>query len=140
MVGHQPSPVQAIAVGARENGKLTGIRHESVSATSVFDNYIEYAALSTRSLWAASGGIFTNHKIVHANRNTPTAMRSPHEALGHFALESAMDELAYATGVDPVALRLENDTELDPYSGRPFSTRALRRCLVEGAERFGWDS
>ena len=51
-----------------------------------------------------------------------------------------MDELAYATGVDPVALRLENDTELDPYSGRPFSTRALRRCLVEGAERFGWDS
>jgi xanthine dehydrogenase YagR molybdenum-binding subunit len=28
------------------------------------------------------------------------------EAQGHFALESAMDELAYATGVDPVALRL----------------------------------
>ena len=49
-------------------------------------------------------------------------MRSPHEALGHFALESAMDELAYATGVDPVALRLLNDTEIDPLSGRPFST------------------
>ena len=49
------------------------------------------------------------------NRNTPTAMRSPHEALGHFALESAMDELAYATGVDPVALRLLNDTEIDPH-------------------------
>jgi xanthine dehydrogenase YagR molybdenum-binding subunit len=105
----------------------------------VFDNYIEYAALSTRSLWAASGGISTNHKVVHVNRNTPTAMRSPHEALGHFALESAMDELAYATGVDPVALRLLNDTEIDPYSGRPFSTRAMCKCLTEGAARFGWD-
>jgi xanthine dehydrogenase YagR molybdenum-binding subunit len=61
------------------------------------------------------------------------------EAQGHFALESAMDELAYATGVDPVELRLRNDTDIDPFSGRPFSTRALRKCLTEGAARFGWD-
>jgi len=60
------------------------------------------------------------------------------EAQGHFALECAMDELAYATGVDPVELRLRNDTDTDPYSGRPFSTRALRECLIEGAARFGW--
>ena len=139
MVGHQSATVQTIAIGARQDGKLIGIRHESVSASSMFDNYIEYAALSTRSLWAASDGISTNHKIVHANRNTPTAMRSPHEALGHFALESALDELAYATGVDPVALRLANDTEVDPHSGRPYSSRAMRQCLMEGAARFGWD-
>src|SRR5205807_9275529 len=110
-----------------------------LAPTPVFDNYIEYAALASRSLWAASGGILTNHRVVHVNRNTPTALRSPHEALGHFALEPAMDELAYATGVDPVALRLLNDTEVDPLSGRPFSTRAMRRCLIEGAARFGWD-
>jgi xanthine dehydrogenase YagR molybdenum-binding subunit len=61
------------------------------------------------------------------------------EAQGHFALECAMDELAYATGVDPVELRLRNDTDTDPYSGRPFSTRALRECLTKGAARFGWD-
>ena len=139
MVGHQPATIQTIALGAGKDGKLTGIRHDSISPTAVFDNYIEYAALSTRSLWAASQGISTNHKIVHVNRNTPTAMRSPHEALGHFALESAMDELAYTTGVDPVALRLRNDTEIDPHSGRPFSTRAMRKCLMEGAARFGWD-
>jgi xanthine dehydrogenase YagR molybdenum-binding subunit len=60
------------------------------------------------------------------------------EAQGHFALESAMDELAYATGVDPVELRLRNDTDTDPYSGRPFSTRALDECLTKGAARFGW--
>jgi xanthine dehydrogenase YagR molybdenum-binding subunit len=139
MAGHQPATIQTIALGATRDGKLTGIRHDSISPTPVFDDYIEYAALVTRSLWGASGGISTNHKVVHVNRNTPTAMRSPHEALGHFALESAMDELAYATGIDPVALRLLNDTEIDPYSGRPFSTRAMRKCLTQGAERFGWD-
>jgi xanthine dehydrogenase YagR molybdenum-binding subunit len=139
MVGHQAATIQTISLGADNAGQLTGIRHESISPTPVFDNYIEYAALSSRSLWAASGGIATNHKVVHVNRNTPTAMRSPHEALGHFALESAMDELAYATGIDPVELRLRNDTAIDPYSGRPFSTRAMRKCLVEGAARFGWE-
>lgn len=139
MVGHQPASIQTIALGAGKDGKLTGIRHESISPSAVFDNYIEYAALCPRSLWDASGGIWTNHKIVHVNRNTPTALRAPHEALGHFALESAMDELAYATGVDPVALRLLNDTDIDQDTGRPFSTRVMRKCLMEGAARFGWD-
>lgn len=138
MVGHQPATIQNIAIAADPAGKLTGIRHESITPTSVFDNYIEYAANVTRFLWPASGGIATVHKTLAVNRNTPTAMRSPHEALGHFALESAMDELAYATGIDPVQLRLLNDTDTDPFSKRPFSTRGIRRCLVEGGERFGW--
>jgi xanthine dehydrogenase YagR molybdenum-binding subunit len=139
MTGYQPASIQSIALGAERNGKLTGIRHGSITPTPVFDNYIEYAALCPRSLWAASGGISTNHKIVHVNRNTPTPLRAPHEALGHFALESALDELAYTIGVDPVSLRLRNDTEIDPLTGRPFSTRAMRKCLTEGAARFGWD-
>jgi len=139
MAGHQPASIQTIALGAGKDGKLTGIRHDSVSPTSMFDNYIEYAALCPRSLWSASGGISTNHKIVHVNRNTPTALRAPHEALGHFAMESALDELAYEAGVDPVALRLLNDTDTDPHTGRPFSSRAMRKCLTEGAARFDWD-
>jgi hypothetical protein len=138
MAGHQPATIQRIALGADGSGKLTGIQHESISPTSVFDNYIEYAANVTRSLWGASGGISTGHKIVNVNRNTPTAMRSPHEALGHVALECAMDELACAAGVDPIELRLLNDTSNDPHSGRPFSTRGMRQCLIEGAERFCW--
>jgi xanthine dehydrogenase YagR molybdenum-binding subunit len=139
MVGHQPATIQTITLAADKTGKLTGIRHDSISPTSVFDNYIEYAANASRSLWGASGGIATGHRIVHVNRNTPTVMRPPHEALGHFALEGAMDELAYAVDVDPVALRLLNDTSIDPNTGRPFSTRGMRRCLTEGAQRFGWD-
>jgi xanthine dehydrogenase YagR molybdenum-binding subunit len=139
MTGYQPASIQTIALGSRKDGKLTGIRHDSITPTSMFDNYIEYAALCPRSLWNASGGISTNHKIVHVNHNTPTPLRAPHEALGHFALECALDELAYETGVDPVTLRLRNDTETDPHTGRPFSTRAMRKCLTEGAVRFGWE-
>src|SRR5438445_1160078 len=139
MVGHQAATVQTITLGASRDGKLIGIRHESINPTSPFDDYVEYAAMASRHLWHASGGISTSHKIVHVNRNSPVVLRAPMEAQGHFALESAMDELAYATGVDPVELRLRNDTDTDPYSGRPFSTRALRECLTKGAARFGWD-
>jgi xanthine dehydrogenase YagR molybdenum-binding subunit len=139
MVGHQAATVQTIDLGADHDGKLRGIHHDSVNPTSVFDDYVEYAAMASRHLWRASGGISTSHRVVHVNRNSPVVLRAPMEAQGHFALESAMDELAYATGVDPVELRLRNDTDTDPYSGRPFSTRALNRCLTEGAARFGWD-
>jgi xanthine dehydrogenase YagR molybdenum-binding subunit len=139
MVGHQAAIVQTIALGADRNGKLAGIRHDSINPTSVFDDYVEYAAMVSRHLWGAGGGIATSHKLVHVNRNSPVVLRAPMEAQGHFALESAMDELAYATGVDPLELRLRNDTDTDPFSSRPFSTRALRQCLTEGAKRFGWD-
>jgi xanthine dehydrogenase YagR molybdenum-binding subunit len=139
MVGHQAATVQTIALGAERDGKLTGIRHDSVNPTSLFDDYVEYAAMASRHLWHASGGIATSHRVVHVNRNSPVVLRAPMEAQGHFALECAMDELACATGIDPVELRLRNDTETDPYSSRPFSTRALRECLTKGATRFGWD-
>jgi xanthine dehydrogenase YagR molybdenum-binding subunit len=139
MVGHQAATVQTIALGAERDGRLTGIRHDSVNPTSLFDDYVEYAAMASRHLWHASGGIATNHRVVHVNRNSPVVLRAPMEAQGHFSLECAMDELACTTGVDPVELRLRNDTETDPYSSRPFSTRALRECLTKGAARFGWD-
>jgi xanthine dehydrogenase YagR molybdenum-binding subunit len=139
MVGHQPATVQSVALGADRDGKLTGIRHDSVNPTSIFDDYVEYAAMASRHLWRASGGISTSHKVVHVNRNTPVVLRAPMEAQGHFALECAMDELSYATGVDPVELRLRNDSDTDPYSGRPFSSRDLRDCLTKGAARFGWE-
>ena len=139
MVGHQAGTVQTIALGANSDGNLSGIRHDSINPTSVFDDYVEYAAMASRHLWRASGGIATSHRVIHVNRNSPVVLRAPMEAQGHFALECAMDELAYATGIDPVELRLRNDTDTDPYSGRPFSTRALRECLTKGAARFGWD-
>src|SRR5207244_3161102 len=90
MAGHQAATVQTIALGAEHDGKLTGIRHDSINPTSLFDDYVEYASVASRHLWQASGGIATSHRVVHANRNSPVVLRAPMEAQGHFALECAM--------------------------------------------------
>jgi xanthine dehydrogenase YagR molybdenum-binding subunit len=65
-------------------------------------------------------------------------MRAPGEATGSIALESAIDEMAQACGMDPLAFRLKNYAEVEPISGKPFSSKALRDCYARGAERFGW--
>ena len=66
-------------------------------------------------------------------------MRAPGDAIGLLALECAMDELAEALRLDPVELRLRNDTQTDPERNRPFASRHLAEALREGAARFGWD-
>jgi xanthine dehydrogenase YagR molybdenum-binding subunit len=77
MVGHQAGTVQTIALGASSDGNLSGIRHDSIKPTSVFDDYVEYAAMASRHLWRASGGIATSRRVVHVNRNSPVVLRAP---------------------------------------------------------------
>ena len=66
-------------------------------------------------------------------------MRAPGDAIGIMALECAMDELADRLNLDPVELRLRNDTQSDPEHDLPFASRHLAECLREGAARFGWN-
>lgn len=138
MVGGRPQTRQHVALGASKKGRLTAVRHESTSSTSQFDVFVEAAALQARHLYACPN-IETKHRLVRLDIGTPTFMRAPGESSGSFALESAMDELAHALRMDPLALRLENYAETDPTEGKPFSSKALRECYLEGARRFGWD-
>ena len=78
-------------------------------------------------------------KRVRTDIGTPMFMRAPGEATGSIALESAIDEMAHACGMDPLAFRLKNYAEVEPISGKPFSSKALRECYRQGAERFGWE-
>ena len=135
--GYQPAMRNSVTLGAKRDGRLTAIRHETINVTSAFEDYIEHGVAGTRGLYAAPNRQFVT-KVEPANVGAPTPMRAPHEGPGMFALETAMDELAYAIGLDPVELRLANDTQVDPANGKPFSSRKLRECLMEGAERFGW--
>ena len=80
----------------------------------------------------------TVHRVVELDVPIPSWMRAPGEAPGMFALESGIDELAVATGIEPIELRLRNDTDTHPENGKPFSSRGLAECLRTGAERFGW--
>jgi xanthine dehydrogenase YagR molybdenum-binding subunit len=138
MVGGRPHTIQRVNLGATKDGRLTAVRHLSASATSKFDVFVEAAALVSRHLYACPN-IETKHRIARLDIGTPTFMRAPGESSGSFALESALDELAHAAGVDPLEVRLRNYAEADPTEGKPFSSKALRECYAEGARRFGWD-
>jgi xanthine dehydrogenase YagR molybdenum-binding subunit len=136
-VGGRPRTVQHVTLGAKKDGTLTAIRHVSTSATSELEEWMEPSAVQTRMLYASPNAV-TDHKLVRINMGTPTYMRAPGEASGTFAIESAMDEMAYALRMDPIAFRLKNYAEKDPQTGKPFSSKSLRRCYSVGSERFGW--
>ncbi|MFJ9342310.1 xanthine dehydrogenase family protein molybdopterin-binding subunit [Streptomyces sp. NPDC101733] len=137
IAGYRTPTVQRIRLGARADGRLSAVSHVSFEQTSLTSDHCEYPAAPTRTMYAAPNRE-TRHWRVRLHVPSPTWMRAPGECPGMFALESAMDELAFACSLDPVELRLRNDTPYDPHSGRPFSTRNLAACLRLGAERFGW--
>jgi len=136
--GHQPASRQTITLAAARDGRLAAIRHASVGPGSFVGNHIEGAAIGTRSIYACPN-IETSHRLLRLHRSEPTPMRAPLEGIGLAALEVAMDELACELGMDPLELRLRNYAEVDPADGKPFSSKKLRECYVEGARRFGWD-
>jgi xanthine dehydrogenase YagR molybdenum-binding subunit len=136
-VGARPQTHQHIVLGATADGKLTAIQHDVHAHTSTFEDFLEPSAVVTRMLYA-SPNLGTSHHLVPLSVGTPTFQRAPGEATGTFALEVAMDELAYKLNIDPVQLRLINYTDEDPQKKMPFSGKHLRECYQQGAERFGW--
>jgi xanthine dehydrogenase YagR molybdenum-binding subunit len=136
-VGGRPQTHQHIVLGAKRDGTLTAIQHDVYTHTSVIEDFVEPSSNVTRMLYA-SPVIETSQRLVPLTVGTPTFQRAPGESTGTFALEIAMDELAVKLNMDPVALRLKNYAEKDPTSNKPFSSKNLRQCYTQGAERFGW--
>ncbi|MHB0769570.1 xanthine dehydrogenase family protein molybdopterin-binding subunit [Bradyrhizobium sp. 5.13L] len=136
-VGHRAPTRQRLRLGADGGGRLTALDHHARTVSSTFDDFYEPAADASHTLYAASA-IRTSHDAVRVNTGTPLFMRAPGEATGSIALESAMDEMAWACGMDPLAFRLKNYAEVEPITGKPFSSKALRACYEQGAARFGW--
>jgi len=136
--GHRPPTMQRVALGAGRDGQLTATVHKVLTQASTFDQWTETSALVTRILYACPN-MRTSHRLAATDQSSPTFMRAPGESTGTFALESAMDELAEAVGLDPLELRLRNYAERDPDKNLPWSSKSLRACYAEGARRFGWD-
>jgi xanthine dehydrogenase YagR molybdenum-binding subunit len=136
-VGHRAPTRQRIRIGTDGDGLLTALDHHAKTASSTFDDFFEPAADASHTLYA-SPAIATSHEAVRIDTGTPLFMRAPGEATGSIALESAIDEAAWACGMDPLAFRIKNYAEVEPISGKPFSSKALRACYAQGAERFGW--
>jgi xanthine dehydrogenase YagR molybdenum-binding subunit len=136
-VGHRGPTRQTLRMGTDAAGGLTAISHHAKTASSTFDDFFESAADASHSLYA-SPAIATTHEAVRLDTGTPIFMRAPGEASGSIALESAIDEMALACGMDPLAFRLKNYAEVEPMTGKPFSSKALRQCYAQGAAKFGW--
>ena len=136
-VGHRAPTRQRIRIGVSGDGALRSIENHTRTTSSTFDDFFEPAADVAHTLYAAPS-IRTSYEAVRLDTGTPLFMRAPGEATGSIALESAIDEAAEAVGLDPLAFRLQNYAEVEPISGKPFSSKALRECYRQGAERFGW--
>ncbi|MFY1615631.1 xanthine dehydrogenase family protein molybdopterin-binding subunit [Micromonospora sp. WMMD736] len=136
-IGYRTPTIQRVRLAADTDGRLTAISHDAISQTSTIHEFTEQTAVYTRSMYAAPHRR-TTHRVTRLDVPTPFWMRAPGECPGAYALESAMDELAVAVGIDPVELRVRNDPQVDPDLGVPFTSRNLVACLREGARRFGW--
>jgi len=136
-VGHRPCTRQENTIAANRAGRLVAIKHRVYSHTSTTDEFMEPTGAPVSMLYTCPN-VEIEHRLVRLNVGAPTYMRAPGEASGSFGLETAMDEVAVALGMDPIDLRLRNYAELDQTNGHDWSSKSLRECYEGAAEQFGW--
>ncbi len=129
---------QRMRLGAKNDGSLTALAHHTTSHTAKNLQYYEACGTVSKMLYKTPNNEVT-HRLVPLNMQCPASMRAPGEATGSFALESAMDELAWKLKMDPIELRIKNDTQIDLGADKPFSSRLLIECLRIGVDKFGWE-
>jgi xanthine dehydrogenase YagR molybdenum-binding subunit len=137
-VGLRQRNEQHVRLAADKDGKLTGLAHETVTHGAIVNEFIEPCGDCSKIMYDVPNSLIS-YRIVPMNIIIPTYTRGPGKSTGSFALESAMDELAYKLKLDPIEFRLRNEPDKDPSNGKPWSSRRLVDCLKEGAKSFGWN-
>ncbi len=142
-VGHRTETVQSLELGALSDGTLMAIRHETQTHAAVVethdpDEFHEPTSLTTRQLYSCPN-FKASHEAIRLNVAKPRWMRAPGESTGQWALESAIDELAYALKMDPLELRRKNHTDIHPQRRKFYSSKHLLECYDRGAKKFGWE-
>src|SRR6202040_4195816 len=137
-VGPRPESRHGVRLGASRDGRLVAVDHEGTSTIGALDDGgVEPVTQVTGNAYSCPN-VATHDRRTRLHIPSPHWMRAPGTTQGNFAVESALDELSYTLGIDPIELRLRNYTEVHPGSGLPWSSKALRECYGVGAERFGW--
>ena len=137
-VGLRQKNLQRLKLAATKDGKLTALTHETTTHCAINEEFIEPCGDVSEHLYAAENLKIT-YRVAPMNVILPTYTRAPGKSTGSFALESAIDELAYKLKIDPIEFRIKNEPDKDPSSGKPFSSRSLVEALRKGAEVFGWN-
>ncbi|RYZ10856.1 MAG: xanthine dehydrogenase family protein molybdopterin-binding subunit [Comamonadaceae bacterium] len=135
--GHRPETLQRISIAADADGTLQAISHDAIAETSRHEDYVEVVVNWSGQIYQCDN-IRLGYQVVSLDQATPIDMRAPGAAHGVHALEVAMDELAYALRMDPLALRIHNYAARNPQDDLPYSTKALAECYHQAALRFGW--
>ena len=136
-VGGRTTTVQRVAIGADAEGHIQSLIHTGVAAMTAHNDCPEQFTFPARHLYSAANFLM-DQQVADMDMLANTFMRAPGESIGTFALESAIDELAERLSLDPIELRVRNEPEKDPTSGKPFSARNIVKAYRDGAERFGW--
>lgn len=137
MIGHRPPTLQHTKFGADKEGNVNAIYHKAIGETSRFEDYVEIVVNWANMLYPAENTLL-EHEIVPLDVYSPLDMRAPGGSTGMHAIEVTMDEIAYQLNIDPLELRLINYSEIDKSSDKEYSSKELRKCYLEGAEKFGW--
>ena len=137
LVGRRQETVQRLQIGTARDGRIDALLHDTVAQTSTYGEYADPVATPTRMMYACAN-VATTHRLVRVNAPQPNPARAPGEGPGSFALESALDELAYKLDLDPIELRRRNFADRDQHAGLPWSSNGLLECYRVGAEAFGW--
>ncbi len=138
IIGHRPPTLQHTKFGADKDGKVNAIYHKATGETSRFEDYVEIVVNWANMLYPAENTLL-EHEIVPLDVYSPLDMRAPGGSTGMHAIEVTMDEIAYKLNIDPLELRLINYSEIDKSSDKEYSSKELRKCYLEGAEKFGWN-
>lgn len=136
--GHRPPTLQFTKFGADKNGKVNAIYHKAIGETSQFEDYVEIVVNWANMLYPAENTLL-EHELVSLDVYTPLDMRAPGGSTGMHAIEITMDDLAHKLNIDPVEFRLINYSEIDKSSEKEYSSKELRQCFLQGADKFGWN-
>ncbi len=136
-LGYRAANVHELALAASGDGNLASFRHDAVSMTSQFEDF-QRDLVNWSSLLYKCANSELGQRLVKLDQNTPCDMRAPGGAEGAYAIECAMDELAYAANIDPLELRLINYSDKDQIEDRRYSSKELRESYRQAAEKFGW--
>lgn len=135
--GHRPPAIQHIRFGAGHDGKITALNHSAIAETSRFEDYTEVVVNWSNMLYPARNTLM-EYKLVELDVFSPLDMRAPGGLTGMHAIECTIDQLACKLNIDPLEFRLINYAETDDSADRPYSSKELKECFRQGAEKFGW--
>jgi xanthine dehydrogenase YagR molybdenum-binding subunit len=137
--GHRPATIQFTRFGSAADGQIQSIYHEATGETSRYEDYAENVVSLANMIYPCNN-VELKYQLVPLDVASPMDMRAPGGVTGMHAIECTIDELAYAAKMDPLQFRLLNYSNLDDTSGKPYSSKELKKCFHQGAEKFGWEN